>query len=251
MKKILLIALTICIVLTIGCVRAPKRERSEEDEEYDLQTAPAEKYTEDGFEYKIVDGEAWITAYDERDINVVVPEYIEGKPVTVICDDAFYQRKKIVSVILPTTLRKLEGAPFYRCYSLKKINIPANVSEIDSNPCFRCYSLEEITVDESNTHYKAIDGVLYSKDGRTLIEYPEGKRDIKYVIPDAVTEIAGSSFGYHCIYLDILVVGENVTKFPDNNEFYTYSPYNVILVVKPNSAAEEYAKKYDVLYRVE
>ena len=54
--------------------------------------------------------------------------------------------------------------------------------------------LTEINVDSGNTVYSSKEGVLYSKDGSTLVCYPCGKEDSSYIVPEGVTAIGNSAF---------------------------------------------------------
>lgn len=55
---------------------------------------------------------------------------------------------------------------------VKTIYIGENVLEIDGKAFYSCWSLQRIIVDENNPNYCDIDGVLYSKDKKTVICYP-------------------------------------------------------------------------------
>lgn len=57
-----------------------------------------------------------------------------------------------------------------------------------------CGNLKEFIVSETNTHFKAIDGALFSADGKTLIRYPMGKDAATYAIPDGTEVIAEAAF---------------------------------------------------------
>ena len=52
------------------------------------------------------------------------------------------------------------------------INIGESVLEIDGKSFYSCWALQRIEVDENNPNYCAVDGVLYSKDMKTLICCP-------------------------------------------------------------------------------
>ncbi|MBO5936477.1 MAG: leucine-rich repeat protein [Clostridia bacterium] len=52
------------------------------------------------------------------------------------------------------------------------INIGPEVLEIDGKSFYSCWALQRIEVDENNPNYCDLDGVLYSKDMKTLICYP-------------------------------------------------------------------------------
>ncbi len=55
---------------------------------------------------------------------------------------------------------------------IKTIYIGENVLEIDGKAFYSCWSLQRIIVDENNPNYCDIDGVLYTKDKKTVICYP-------------------------------------------------------------------------------
>lgn len=55
-------------------------------------------------------------------------------------------------------------------------------------------------VDKNNPYYTAIDGVLFSKDGKELICCPCSYMKDNYVAPESVTKIRSSAF-YKCKYI--------------------------------------------------
>ena len=55
-------------------------------------------------------------------------------------------------------------------------------------------SIEEFAVDERNSRYKAIDGVLFTKNEKKLILYPTAKKDKVYFVPSGVTDIGMMDF---------------------------------------------------------
>lgn len=54
--------------------------------------------------------------------------------------------------------------------------------------------LEEINVDEQNTNFTSFDGVLFSKDMKTLIRYPGYKKGNSYTVPEGVEIIKEGAF---------------------------------------------------------
>ena len=64
-----------------------------------------------------------------------------------------------------------------------------------------------------NEHFSSVDGVLYSKDGKILLRYPNAKDFglgyIEFVIPDEVEHIEQSAF-YICDSLESVIFGKNV-----------------------------------------
>lgn len=82
------------------------------------------------------------------------------------------------------------------------------VSSIGRNAFSECINVKEFKVDAENASYKAVDGVIFSKDGSELILYPPGRQTESYTIPDSVTKIRSSAFAYNSYITEI--------KFPDS-----------------------------------
>ncbi len=55
-------------------------------------------------------------------------------------------------------------------------------------------ALEEIVLDENETEYAVIDGVLFNKDKTELLIYPRGRSDAVYQVPDGTVSIAEEAF---------------------------------------------------------
>lgn len=125
---------------------------------------------------------------DCTDTDIIIPNTYMEKAVTGIGDFAFES-----------------------CEKLTSITIPDSVTSIGDSAFRRCTSLTSITIDEDNVAYKSIDGNLYTKDGKTLIQYAIGKKDTSFVIPNSVTSIEKMAF-YYCLNLKSITIGNNVTS---------------------------------------
>ena len=88
-------------------------------------------------------------------------------------------------VVLPAGLERIGTEAFSGCTSLKSLSIPASVAQIGKYPARSCTSLQEITVASGNRHYTSWNGALYTKDMKTLIQYPGGRTG-GVVIPQGV-----------------------------------------------------------------
>ncbi len=80
------------------------------------------------------------------------------------------------------------------CHNLEAINLSKSVQEI-SGVGSECPAFSRFNVDESNPFIKDIDGVLFTKDGSTLLLYPTGGKD-SYTIPNETKAIAPKAFMY-------------------------------------------------------
>lgn len=99
----------------------------------------------------------------------------------------------IEEIDLPEGLEKIGRAAFFDS-GLKRVEIPESVQEIGTVPFACCGKLTEITVREGNPGYKTIDGVLYTKDGTVLLQYPNGKAGDTYSVEEGTEEIGYGAF---------------------------------------------------------
>lgn len=97
---------------------------------------------------------------------------------------------------------------------MQEITLPSGVTGIGDNAFSSCENLREINVTESNKIYRSINGVLYTKDLKTIIRYPVGKEDEKFVIPCSVTSIGDYAF-WCCSNLREITLPSSVTNIGD------------------------------------
>lgn len=90
---------------------------------------------------------------------------------------------------------------------VETIYIGKDVKHIEETSFFYCKMLKSIEVDKDNPYYTSVDGVLYTKDMKTLVSYPYNKGDahneelekppeevLTYIIPEGVERIASCAF---------------------------------------------------------
>ena len=124
----------------------------------------------------------------------------EGSKLAEIGNLAFWNCG-ITDFVIPAGVTKLGTAKasdtklsvFMGCKSLVSITLPDNYV-LQWNRFLGCTSLGEIRVNPENVNYSAKDGVLFSKDGTTLVFYPDGKQDETYAIPKGTLVIGEKAF---------------------------------------------------------
>ena len=87
----------------------------------------------------------------------------------------FSDCSSLSSIEFPAGLRRIGWEDFANCSSLKSVRLPAGLTSVTGRAFSGCYYLEEIEVDMANSEYKSVNGILYSKNGETLIYCPSGK----------------------------------------------------------------------------
>lgn len=175
-------------------------------------------------ENKVMHTTAPWKAYDS-DIKSVIIE----PGVTKIGSHAFFMCNNLESVSIPEGVTTIEDRAFWQT-SLKNITIPASVTQIGSTikeVFYQCYDLESITVANGNTAYRSVDGVLYTADGTTLIQYPQNKADTSYKMIDEATKIDFLAFNYtqNLQTIDF----NNVTEFADKAVYGNQALQEIVL----------------------
>jgi len=132
--------------------------------------------------------------------------------VTYIGAYAFDGCHNLKSINIPNTVVCLDEGCFGACKELTTVFIPNSVMYITTKfPFNQCTKLTTIDVAEDNPNYCSIDGILYSKDKKTIITYPIGKNDKTYEIPDGVTTISQYAFA-GCWQLIKVSIPNSVTR---------------------------------------
>ena len=132
----------------------------------------------------------------------VVPEQVSKNDivytVTSIARQAFYHNSYLKTLVVADTVEKIEALAIRDSY-IQHIYIGTGVKEIvnAANMFAGSSFLEDITVSDENTMYKDQDGILFTKDGKTLLCAPRllpGNSLTVYTVPDGVEVIGTQAF---------------------------------------------------------
>ena len=123
-------------------------------------------------------------------------QIILPKSLKTISSLTFALCKQLKEVVIPTDiqLKVIERGAFMDCSQLTYFDIPENVVTIEEAVWRNCTMLTDISVAKNNRCFTSEDGVLYTKDRNVLIQYPAGKTDNTFVVPEGVKEIASCAF---------------------------------------------------------
>lgn len=174
--------------------------------------------------YKIEGNEAILTEVPTESTvtDIIIPDEFEGKKVTKVDDFAACN---------------LEAAT--------TITIGKNVKEIGPWAFENNQKLEKFIVDKDNPYFCDVDGVLFTKDMKTLLFYPNakgvqtqtvtdesGKQSTvtfsEYVIPDTVETVRTKAF-YKCPLLRSVTIPDSVKVLEEKAFFRCSALQNVTL----------------------
>ena len=164
----------------------------------------------DEIEYNVENGEATVIGVPNKATitEITVPDEIEGVPVTKIADFAIVNLEYV-----------------------EKVFIGKNVKEIGVWALENNQHVTAFEVDEANEYFCDVDGVIYTKDMKTLLFYPIAKdliveknqdgNDIEistYKIPDGVETIRSKAF-YKCYPLKEIEIPDSVKRIEEKAFF--------------------------------
>ena len=160
----------------------------------------------------------------ELDITVEIdPKFESGPSFARDMDGGDFHR-----VSLPSTLRYI-GWEAFCYYHFSAFTLPAQLEILESCAMYSCTvdvlrieamlpadeileSMEECLVaayevPDDHPLYKTIDGVLFTKDGKTLLSYPNYKKATHYDVPAGVERISERAFNNEYLKTVSLPIG--------------------------------------------
>lgn len=234
-------------------------------------------YNFGNFSYDIEDEEIKITEYNGAEEVVNIPEEIDGRPVTILGGDAFYDGfnpdvKNIKRINMPSITQIEDGSQgtFKGCIALETVDMP-KMTSIKGNLFMDCTSIESVSMPNVTD---IGEDAFYGCSGLTSVNMPKVKKvghqafmgcsrltnvDMPNVteisddafkesgltsvtIPKSATKIGNSAFGNCSALQSVTVLSDNVEI---NNNAFVDSTNLKKIYCNPGSNAEEYAKKHN------
>ncbi|MGE5496023.1 MAG: InlB B-repeat-containing protein [Burkholderiales bacterium] len=144
---------------------------------------------------------------------ISLTDVVLGRSLESIGAVAFDGCSSLTEIIIPDCVVSLEYYCFRSCSKLASVTIGAGVENIDESTFYECTSIKNYYASPQNQHYKSVDGVLYDKDLKTLVQYPSGKMGT-YSILEGVTSIRSRAF-QNSVFLTGINIPETVNNIGD------------------------------------
>ena len=143
-----------------------------------------------------------VKGYDKATQTVMnIPGYIDGHKIEVIAKEFTRGCIGISKVTIPNTVTEIQRGAFVYTKRIQSISISSSVNKI-ADDVFSGNNCLKFTVDSNNKYFQAINGDLYSKDGKTLVS-ATGSSMTK--IPSFVEVIGGDAFCGNDHIVDITI----------------------------------------------
>lgn len=143
--------------------------------------------------------------------NVNLKKVTFNESIKYIGSYAFFRCTDLKNVTLNENLQRIGWYAFSRCNKLVECKIPAKVAKIGGGVFAGNTRMREILLDNDNKMYTSHEGVLYSYDMKTLLQYPAGKRNKYFNVPSSVNRIASYAF-YKTKYIEEIDLPESIKK---------------------------------------
>ena len=117
------------------------------------------------------------------------------------------------AVRVPDGVVSVGGHAFSGNHAIRSIAFPSSVETVDVDACCGLTGVVSYAVSEGCRTLCARDGILYSKDGRTLIACPPARTDV--TVPPGVTAIGDRAFR-QCGELTSVVLPEGLRRIGDD-----------------------------------
>ncbi len=113
--------------------------------------------------------------------------------VATVGSYAFSECSGLQNIVLSSGVKTLGEGAFSDCDSVRYVTVSESVESIGTFAFGDCGGLLEINVVTANPYYTSDSGVLFTKDKKTLIQYPAGYGGVYYV-PESVTAVESHAF---------------------------------------------------------
>lgn len=95
---------------------------------------------------KTKEGTARLLGVCDMPGELVLPEKIEGLPLTEVGPYCFAKNKYLERVVVPDSVKKIERMAFYNCTGLKELELGAGLAELGGDAFMNCHSLHQLKV---------------------------------------------------------------------------------------------------------
>lgn len=152
--------------------------------------------SDESIKYSVENGEAIVTGVPNKSTvtKIVIPDEYEGVPVTKIADFAATNLEYVTEFVIGKNVKEI------------------GVWALENNQ-----HIAQYTVDEANEYFCSVDGVIYTKDMKTVVFFPPAKEG-EYKVADTVETIRTKAF-YKCTKVTKVTLPDTVKEIQEKAFF--------------------------------
>ena len=177
--------------------------------------------TDSGFSYRELENGTLSVSYSGNETEIVIPETHDGKLVSAIYRNGFWNCTNLERISLPDSMTEIGDYAFMGCTSLQEIKVPDSVTKIGNSAFQYCTSLKNIQLSDCIT---TIGGGAFYESGLTSI-----------TLPAKLICLESSTFE-RCNSLTTVIIPKSVTKIASN----VFKDCNILSTVFYSGTKEEW-----------
>ncbi len=128
---------------------------------------------------------------------------VVGDGVKAIPASCFADCTGLVELSLGNSVEEIYPLALSGCSALETLHLPATLQKFGDRALINMTNFKSFTVDPASEYLTAVDGVLFSKDMKTIYKYPLGLTASSYTIPPGVENIADCCFDHQAHFTSV------------------------------------------------
>ncbi|MDD4120553.1 MAG: leucine-rich repeat protein [Clostridia bacterium] len=100
--------------------------------------------------YNLLESDTYeVIGFSGEETSITIPDTYNGKAVSSIGNNAFFEETTLAEVIMPSTLTSIGNSAFEKCSAIEGLIIPEGVTQIGEYAFRECTKLKKLTIPDS------------------------------------------------------------------------------------------------------
>lgn len=151
-------------------------------------------------------------------------------------DQSFLNYHQLINIVFDENLITLNDGLLLGT-KVDTFTIPKNAKNLIANPFDNGIYMKNIFVDHENQFYCDIDGVLYTKDKKTLVFWPGNHGETEVIVPKFVEKLSSGAFSASDT-IKFILIPQKVKKI--GFQLYKMTAIKKVLVLNKNLSSLEF-----------
>ncbi|MGN1132711.1 MAG: leucine-rich repeat protein [Ruminococcus sp.] len=170
-------------------------------------------------------------SYFQGDGTAYIPSEVGGHTITGINGPVTFS-STVTDIVVGDTITRIGLESFALDRKINSVTFLGNASHVEYAFTECKKYIKNVYVADSNEYLTSIDGVVYSKDMKSLVFYPKGRNESEVTVDDRVENIGSGIFSV-CSSIEKLNLPANL-KYIDNYAIYGLDSLKEITIDENN-----------------